>query len=40
MDILLIENDDILEKYNAICDNVSADIKKNLIGSLFIIKSF
>ena len=36
----LIEVDDILEKYNPICDDVSADIKKNLIGSLFIIKSF
>ena len=24
----LIEDDDLLEKYNAICDKVSADIKK------------
>ena len=36
----LIENDDVLEKYNTIDDKVSADIKKNLIASLSIIKSF
>ena len=26
---VLIENDDLLEKYNTICDKVSADVKKN-----------
>ena len=26
--ICLIEDDDLLEKYNTICDKVSADIKK------------
>ena len=36
----LIEDDDILEKYNTIWDKVSADIKKNLIANLFTIKSF
>ena len=34
----LIENDDLLEKYNTIWDKVSSDIKKNLIASLHIIK--
>ena len=29
---------DLLEKYNTICDKVSADIKKNLIASLPTIK--
>ena len=36
----LIEDDDLLEKYNTIWDKVSADIKKNLIASLFAIKNF
>ena len=36
----LIEDDELLEKYNAIWDKVSADIKKkNLILSLSIIKT-
>ena len=37
---LLIEDDDLLEKYNTIWDKVSADIKKNLIASLSITKNF
>ena len=36
----LIENDDLLEKHNTIWDKVSADIKRNLIASLPIIKNF
>ena len=36
----LIEDDDILKKYNTIWDKVSADIKKNLIVSLSKIKNF
>ena len=28
MDAFLMKDDDLLEKYNAICNNVSADIKK------------
>ena len=36
----LIENDDLVEKYNTIWDKLSADIKKNLIASLSIIKHF
>ena len=35
----LIEDDDLLEKYNTIWDKVSADIKKNLITSLSTIKN-
>ena len=34
----LIEDDELLEKYNTIWDNVSADIKNNLIASLPAIK--
>ena len=34
----LIEDADLLEKYNTVRDKVSADIKKNLIASLSIIK--
>ena len=34
MDIFLIEDDDLLEKYNTIWDNVSTNIKKNLIANL------
>ena len=34
----LIENDDLLVKYNTISDKVSADIKKSLIASLSTIK--
>ena len=38
---LLIQDDDLLEKYNTIWDKVSADIKKrNLIESLSTIKNF
>ena len=36
----LIEDGELLEKYNTICDKVSADIKKNSIASLSIIKNF
>ena len=36
----LIENGDLLEKYNTIWDKVSADIKKSLIASLSITKNF
>ena len=36
----LIEDNDLLEKYNTIWDKVSADIKKNLMANLFIIKKF
>ena len=36
----LIEDDDLLEKWNTIWDKVSADIKKNLIASLSIKKKF
>ena len=37
----LIENDDLLKKYNTIWDKVSADIKKkNLIASLSTTKNF
>ena len=37
----LIEDDYLLEKYNTICDKVSADIKKkNLIAALLTTKSF
>ena len=34
-----IEDDDLLEKYNTIWNKVSADVKKNLIENLSIIKS-
>ena len=36
----VIEHDGLLEKYNNIWDNVSADIKKKLIASMPIIKDF
>ena len=36
----LIEDDDLLEKYNNIWDKVSADIKKNLMASLSAINNF
>ena len=36
----LIENGDLLEKYDSICDKVSADIKKNLTTSLSTITNF
>ena len=29
MDVFLIEDDDLLEKYNTIWNKVSADLKKN-----------
>ena len=32
--IFIIEDDDLLEKYNAIWDKVSIDTKKNLVASL------
>ena len=34
----LIEEDELLEKYNTIWDKVTTNIKKNLIASLSIIK--
>ena len=34
MDVFLIEDDDLIEKYNTIWDEISSDIKKNLIASL------
>ena len=34
----LIEGDELLEKYNTFWDKVSADMKNNLIVSLFMIK--
>ena len=37
MDVFLIEDDDLLEKYNIIWDKVSVDIKK-MIARLSIIK--
>ena len=36
----LIGDDDLLNKYNTISNKVSADIKKNLITNLSVIKSF
>ena len=36
----LIADDNLLGKYNTICDKVSADIKRKLIGSLCTIKNF
>ena len=36
----LIEDNDLLEKFNTIRNKVRADIKKNLIASLSIIKNF
>ena len=36
----LIEDDDLLKKYNTIWDKVSADIKQNLIARLSTIKNF
>ena len=36
----LIENDELLEKYNTIWDKVSPDVKRSLIASLSTIKSF
>ena len=36
----LIEDDDLLERDNTVWDEVNADIKKNLIASLSIIKNF
>ena len=35
----MIEDDDLLSKYNTICDKVRADIKKKLIASLSMIKN-
>ena len=36
----LTENDDLLKKYNTICDKVSTDIKKNLMVKVSITKNF
>ena len=36
----LIKDGELLEKYNTICDKVSADLKKNSIASQSIIKNF
>ena len=36
----LIEDGDLLEKYNVIWDNVSADIKKKLDSELILMKIF
>ena len=36
----LIEDDDLLEKYNTIWDKISADVKRNLIASLSTIENF
>ena len=36
----LIEDDDLLEKYNTIWDKVSDDIKKTLMASLSAINNF
>ena len=36
----LIEDDDLLEKYNTLWDKVSADIEKELIARLSTIKNF
>ena len=36
----LIEDDDLLEKYNTILDKISADIKNNFVTNLSIIKHF
>ena len=38
MDVFLIEVDEKKKKYTTIWDNVSADIEKNLIANLSIIK--
>ena len=35
----LIEDDNLLEKYNTIWDKISADIKKDLTASLSTIKN-
>ena len=35
-----IEDNDLSEKYNTIWNKISTDIKKNLIASLFTIKTF
>ena len=37
---LLIEDGDLLKKYNTMWDKVSADVKKSLIVSLPTIKNF
>ena len=36
----VIEDDNLLEKYNTIWDKFRADIKKNLVASLSTIKNF
>ena len=38
MDVFLIKDDKLLEKYSTISDKVNADTKTNLTASLFIIK--
>ena len=37
---ILIEDDELLEKYNTTGDKVSANIKRNLIASLSMINCF
>ena len=36
----LIEDDDLLQRYNTFWDKVSADVKSNLIASLSTIENF
>ena len=40
MDVFLIEDDDLLEKYNAVWDEVSADIKKEFYSEPVYNKEF
>ena len=40
MDLFLIEDDDLLQKYNTISDKVSSNIKEELDSDLSIIKLF
>ena len=36
----LVEDEDLLDKYNTISDKVSSGFKKNLIANLYTIKKF
>ena len=40
MDLFLIKDDDLLEKYSTIWDKVSADVKKEFDKNLSTIKNF
>ena len=40
MDVFLIEDDGLLEKYNTIWDKVNTDIKDKLIASQSTLKNF